>query len=110
MLIHTLHVHVCQCTLCRLVEEVKDAAEVELETDDVYMNPSFQEFTRQVVLKSRGGEDSTFEYHPVRGGSPTCQTTPLSSTSVFPRVSKYPVSLFSLYIGIPCPCSLPVPL
>ena len=87
MLIHTLHVHVhvCQCTLCRLVEEVKDAAEVELETDDVYINPSFQEFTRQVVLKSRGGEDSTFEYHPVRGGrSSPCLTTHLSSTSLFP--------------------------
>ena len=52
--------------LSRLVEEVKDATEVELETDDVYMYPSFEEFTRQVVLKSRGGEDSGFEYHPVR--------------------------------------------
>ena len=53
------------CTHPRLVEEVKDATEVELETDDVYLNPSFEDLTRQVILKSRGGEDSTFEYHPV---------------------------------------------
>ena len=51
--------------MCRLVEEVKDAIEVELETDDVYMNPSFKEFTRQVVVNSRGGEGTTFEYDPV---------------------------------------------
>ena len=44
---------------------MKDATEVELETDDVYMNPSFKEFTRQVVINSRGGEDATFEYDPV---------------------------------------------
>ena len=61
---------VCVCdapTLSpRLVEEVKDSTEVELETDDVYMNSSFEEFSRQVILRSRGGEDTSFEYHPVR--------------------------------------------
>ena len=49
----------------RLVEEVKDTVEVELETDDVYMNRTFGDFSRQVVLRSRGGEDTKFEYHPV---------------------------------------------
>ena len=49
----------------RLVEEVRDATEVDLETDDVYLNPTFEEFTRVMVLKSRGGDEASFEYHPV---------------------------------------------
>ncbi|CAI8056591.1 Cytosolic 10-formyltetrahydrofolate dehydrogenase [Geodia barretti] len=48
----------------RLVEEVRDATEVDLETDDVYMNPTFEEFTRVMVLKNRGGDEAGFEYHP----------------------------------------------
>ena len=51
--------------VCRLVEEVRDATEVDLETDDVYMNPTFEEFTRVMVLKNRGGDEAGFEYHPV---------------------------------------------
>ena len=44
---------------------MRDAAEVDLETDDVYMNPTFEEFIRILVLKSRGGGEASFEYHPV---------------------------------------------
>lgn len=39
----------------RLVEEVKDLANVELQNEDVYMNTTFEEFYSVAVLKARGG-------------------------------------------------------
>lgn len=46
----------------RLVEEVRDKTAVALETDEVYMNTQFEDFIRLVVLKNRGGEETSFEY------------------------------------------------
>jgi len=46
----------------RLVEEVRDKTGVGLETDEVYMNTRFEDFVRLVVLKSRGGEETKFEF------------------------------------------------
>ncbi|XP_059618232.1 cytosolic 10-formyltetrahydrofolate dehydrogenase [Phlebotomus argentipes] len=42
----------------RLVEEVKDAFDVELENETLFMAPTFQEFFTQVVLVSRQGGSS----------------------------------------------------
>ena len=42
----------------RLLEEVREVAGVEMENDDVYMNSMFSEFVKQLVLTSRGGEDT----------------------------------------------------
>ncbi|RWS31346.1 cytosolic 10-formyltetrahydrofolate dehydrogenase-like protein [Leptotrombidium deliense] len=39
----------------RLVEEVKESFEIDVENEDVYMASTFAEFVRAVVLKSRGG-------------------------------------------------------
>lgn len=39
---------------------------MELENDDVYMNTVFEQFVRAVVLRSRGGGETTFEYDAVR--------------------------------------------
>lgn len=39
----------------RLVEEVKDIANIELQNEDIYMNTTFEEFCTAVVLISRGG-------------------------------------------------------
>lgn len=39
----------------RLVEEVKDIANIELQNEDVYMNSSFEEFCTAAVFISRGG-------------------------------------------------------
>lgn len=41
----------------RLVEEVKDLVRVDLENEDVFMNPTFSEFCIVVVLKIRGVDD-----------------------------------------------------
>lgn len=41
----------------RLVEEVKDLAKVDLENEDVFMNPTLEEFCLAVVLKGRGGQE-----------------------------------------------------
>ena len=41
-----------------LLEEVREVAGVEMENDDVYMNSMFSEFVKQLVLTSRGGEDT----------------------------------------------------
>ncbi|CAH0549064.1 unnamed protein product [Brassicogethes aeneus] len=50
----------------RLVEEVKDLVKVELENDDVFMNPNFSDFCLNVVQKSRGGSgDIEVEYRAV---------------------------------------------
>ena len=43
----------------RLLEEVREVAGVEMENDDVYMNSTFSEFVKQLVLTSRGGQDMT---------------------------------------------------
>jgi len=51
----------------RLVEEVKEAAEVSLENEIVYMNTSFGDFIQAVVRVMRGGGDKPeFTYTPVR--------------------------------------------
>lgn len=39
----------------RLVEEIKDLANIELQNEDIYMNTTFEEFFNMAVLKSRGG-------------------------------------------------------
>ena len=51
------------------MEEVRDRTGVDLENDDVYMNTTFEQFIRMVVLKSRGGAETKFEYDAVRTGS-----------------------------------------
>ncbi|KAK9746221.1 Formyl transferase, C-terminal domain [Popillia japonica] len=38
----------------RLVEEVKDLCKIELENEDVFMAPVFDEFCQVIILKSRG--------------------------------------------------------
>ena len=55
---------------CRLVEEVRDKTAVALETDEVYMNTQFEDFIRLVVLKNRGGEETSFEYDAVSPSLP----------------------------------------
>lgn len=45
----------------RLIEEVKDEFEVSLENEALFMNPSFEEFLRQVVLTARSGGESNKE-------------------------------------------------
>lgn len=42
----------------RLVEEVKDLAQLELQNEDIYMNTTFEEFYNIAVLKSRGGTEN----------------------------------------------------
>ena len=42
----------------RLVEEVKDIANLELQNEDVYMNTTFEEFYTMAILKTRGGSAS----------------------------------------------------
>lgn len=39
----------------RLVEEVKDLSNLELQNEDIYMNTTFEEFYNMAVLKARGG-------------------------------------------------------
>ena len=48
-----------------LLEEVREVAGVEMENDDVYMNSMFSEFVKQLVLTSRGGQDTELEYDAV---------------------------------------------
>lgn len=51
----------------RLVEEVKDLLKLEaLENDDVFMAPSFSEFTLNAILKTRGGSSNAdIEYRAI---------------------------------------------
>lgn len=50
----------------RLVEEVKEVFNTELENEDVFLAPTFSEFCMHVVLKSRGGSSQIeIEYRPV---------------------------------------------
>ena len=49
----------------RLLEEVREVAGVEMENDDVYMNSTFSEFVKQLVLTSRGGQDTELKYDAV---------------------------------------------
>ncbi len=52
--------------IIRLIEEVKDACDVSLDNDTVYMASVFGEFIAQVILKSRdGGKGAKFEYDSV---------------------------------------------
>lgn len=51
----------------RLVEEVKDKANVTLENEDVFMATTFQEFMQTVVVKMRGGDTKpVFTYDAFR--------------------------------------------
>ena len=43
----------------RLVEEVREKCEIELENEDVYMSTTLDEFVRTAVLKSRGSGGTT---------------------------------------------------
>lgn len=43
----------------RLVEEVKDLFNTEIENEDVFMAPAFSEFCTNVVMKARGGSGPT---------------------------------------------------
>lgn len=38
----------------RLVEEIKDLANIELQNEDIYMNTTFEEFCTTAILKARG--------------------------------------------------------
>ena len=59
----SVHVHVI---IIRLIEEVRDACEVTLDNDTVYMASVFGEFIAQVILKSRdGSKGAKFEYDAV---------------------------------------------
>ena len=50
----------------RLIEEIRDACDVELDNDVIYMAPVFDEFVTQVILKKRGvGGEEDFEYDAV---------------------------------------------
>ncbi|GBP27061.1 Cytosolic 10-formyltetrahydrofolate dehydrogenase [Eumeta japonica] len=42
----------------RLVEEIKDLADLELQNEDIYMNTTFAEFYNIAILKARGGSAS----------------------------------------------------
>lgn len=42
--------------IIRLVEEVKDLFKIELENEDVFMNPTYSEFCLAVILRNRGGD------------------------------------------------------
>ncbi|XP_037292640.1 cytosolic 10-formyltetrahydrofolate dehydrogenase [Manduca sexta] len=42
----------------RLVEEIKDIANLELQNEEVYMNTTFEEFYNMAILKARGGSGS----------------------------------------------------
>ena len=61
----------------RLVEEIKEQCQIELENEDVYMATVFDEFIKATVLKSRGGGSSSkLEFTPV-----TVQVTAKRSVS-----------------------------
>ncbi|XP_045469242.1 cytosolic 10-formyltetrahydrofolate dehydrogenase [Harmonia axyridis] len=50
----------------RLVEEAKDIFKIELENEDVFMAPVFDEFCLNCILKTRGGVGSVeIDYRPV---------------------------------------------
>lgn len=42
----------------RLVEEIKDISELELQNEDIYMNTTFEDFYNAAILKQRGGSGS----------------------------------------------------
>lgn len=45
-------------TFSRLVEEVKDMFSVEMQNEDLFMNPNFMSFASTVVGKIRGGDQN----------------------------------------------------
>lgn len=52
--------------ICRLVEEVKDFFKIELENEDVFLNPTYSEFCLGVVLRSRGDKlENKIDYRAV---------------------------------------------
>ena len=57
--------------MSRLIEEVREKAGVTLETDDVYMNTTFDAFIHTMISKSRGGDEVELEYDAVSAPSVT---------------------------------------
>ena len=55
----------------RLLEEIREMTGVEMENDDAYMNSTFSEFVKQLVLLTRGGQETELEYDAVS----TCTCT-----------------------------------
>lgn len=49
----------------RLLEEVREMTGVEMQNDDVYMNSTFPDFIKQLVLISRGGMVTELKYNSV---------------------------------------------
>ena len=61
----------------RLVEEIKEQCQIELENEDVYMATAFDDFIKATVLKARGGNSAAkLEFTPV-----TVQVTAKRSVS-----------------------------
>ena len=82
----------------RLLEEVRELTGVEMENDDAYMNSTFSEFVKQLVLMSRGGEMTELEYDAV--------STWLHALNVvyFGLICKYsllPLSPLSPFLPLP---------
>ncbi|XP_041971811.1 cytosolic 10-formyltetrahydrofolate dehydrogenase [Aricia agestis] len=51
----------------RLVEEIKDLANLELQNEDIYMNTTFLEFFTMAILKTRGGSgNAEVEYDGIQ--------------------------------------------
>jgi formyltetrahydrofolate dehydrogenase len=50
----------------RLVEEVKEKCGIELQSEDVYMATTFDEFVKAVILQGRGGGATEFTYDAIR--------------------------------------------
>ncbi|KAL3271522.1 hypothetical protein HHI36_022000 [Cryptolaemus montrouzieri] len=66
----------------RLVEEAKDIFQIDLENEDVFMAPVFDEFCLQCIFKTRGGAESNeVEYNAV-------------NVNVNGRDIKFPCQLF----------------
>ena len=56
----------------RLLEEVRELTGVEMENDDAYMNSTFTEFVKQLVLMNRGGQETKLEYDAVSSQTHFC--------------------------------------
>lgn len=46
----------------RLVEEVREACDIDITNDDVFMNTRYEDFVQMVITNSRGGGSVDFEY------------------------------------------------
>lgn len=73
--------------MCRLVEEVKQkCAGVQLQTEDVYMATTFQDFIQMFVRKLRGEdqeEELVIDYVSHFPGKPMCQLGQFSYVLVY---------------------------